>query len=66
MSFLKSSIIIMLSDFMFASFFSIVMVYPGIAMLGELGSDETKKPCFLFLGLGHYCHGRNMVVCRKA
>jgi hypothetical protein len=43
MSFLKSSIIaIMRSDFGCISCFSGVVVYPGLAMVGELGSDEAK------------------------
>ena len=41
MSFLKSSIIIVSSDFRFESCFSNVMVYPGLAMLGELGSYDA-------------------------
>ena len=42
MSFLKSSIIIMRCDFKPKSCFSSVMVYPGLAMLKELGSDDAK------------------------
>jgi hypothetical protein len=42
MSFLKSSIIIMQSDFKSESWFSGEMVYPGLAMAGELGSDDAK------------------------
>ena len=42
MSFLKSSIIFMRSDFRSESCFSGVMVYPGFAMMGELGSDDAK------------------------
>jgi hypothetical protein len=41
MFFLKSSIIIMRSDFRSQSCSSSVMVYPGLAMLGVLGSDDT-------------------------
>ena len=42
MSFLKFSIIIMRSDLKSESFFSGVLGYPGLAMVGELGSDDTK------------------------
>ena len=42
MYFLKSSIIIMRSDFRSEFSFSSVMVYPGLAMVGELGSDDAK------------------------
>jgi hypothetical protein len=42
MSFLKSSIIIMSSDFRSISCFSGVMVYPGLAVVEELGSDDAK------------------------
>jgi hypothetical protein len=42
MSFLKSSIIIMRSDFRFMSCFSGVMVYSGLAMVGAFGSDYAK------------------------
>jgi hypothetical protein len=42
MSFLTSSIIIMRSDFRSESCFSGVMVYQGLAMVGELGCDDTK------------------------
>jgi hypothetical protein len=42
MSFLKSSIIIMRSDFRSESCFSGLMVYPGLAMEGELGSDGAN------------------------
>jgi hypothetical protein len=48
-SFLKSSIIIMRSEFRSLSCFSGVMVYPGFAMVGEFGSDYAKKPWFLLL-----------------
>ena len=40
MSFLKSSIILMRSDFRSESCFFSVMVYPGLSMVGELGSDD--------------------------
>jgi hypothetical protein len=40
--FLKSSISIMRSDFRSMSYFSGVMVYPGLAMVGEFGSDDAK------------------------
>jgi hypothetical protein len=40
--FLKSSIIIMRSDFRSESCFSGVMVYPRLAMVGELGSNDAK------------------------
>ena len=42
MSFLKSSIIIMSSDLRSESCFYCVMVYLGLAMVGELGSDDAK------------------------
>jgi hypothetical protein len=42
MSFLKSSIIIMRSDFRFRSCFSGVMFYTRLAMVGELNSDDAK------------------------
>jgi hypothetical protein len=42
MSFLKSSIIIMRSDFRYESCSSGMMVYPELAMVGELGSDDAK------------------------
>ena len=49
MSFLKSSIIIMRRDFRSESCFSGVMVCPGLAMLGKMGSDDAKYPWFLLL-----------------
>ena len=42
MSFVLSSITVMRSDFRSESCFSGVMVYPGLAMVGELGSDVAK------------------------
>jgi hypothetical protein len=42
MSFLKSSVTITRSDFRSESCFSRVMVYPGLAVVGELGSDDPK------------------------
>jgi hypothetical protein len=43
MSFLKSSIIIMRSDFRSESSFSCVMVeYPGLAMVGQLCFHDAK------------------------
>jgi hypothetical protein len=39
---LKSSITIMRSDFRSEFCFSGVMVYPGLAMVGELGSDDAQ------------------------
>jgi hypothetical protein len=42
MSLLKSSIIIMKSDFRSITCFSGVVVYTGLDMVGKLGSDETK------------------------
>jgi hypothetical protein len=41
MSFLKSSIIIMRFDFKSESCFSVVLEYPGLAVLGELVSDDA-------------------------
>ena len=49
MSFLKSSIIIIRCDFKSKSCFSGVLGYPGLAMVGELGSDDSKQPSFLLL-----------------
>ena len=42
MAFLKFSITIMRSDFRSEFCFSGVMVYPGLAMVGEFGSDDAK------------------------
>ena len=42
MSVLKSSIIIMRCDFKSESCFSGVLGYPGLAVLRELCSDDTK------------------------
>jgi hypothetical protein len=42
MIFLKSFITIMRSDFRSNSFFSGLMVYPGLSMVGELGSDDAR------------------------
>jgi hypothetical protein len=42
MFFLKSSIIIMRCDFKSDICFSGVMVYPGFAVVGELGSTDAK------------------------
>jgi hypothetical protein len=39
---LKPSIIIIRNDFRSMSCFSGVMVYPGLAMVGELGADDAK------------------------
>jgi hypothetical protein len=41
-SFLKSSIIIMRSDFISESYFSGVMGYPGLSMVGELCADDAN------------------------
>jgi hypothetical protein len=41
-SFLKFSIIIMRCYFKSESWFSGVLGYPGLAVVGELGSDDTK------------------------
>lgn len=48
---LKSSIIIMRCDFKSESCFSSVLGYPGLAVGGELGSDNAKQPLFLLLVL---------------
>jgi hypothetical protein len=40
-SFLKSSITIMRSDFRSESCFSGMFGYPGLAVVGELGSDDA-------------------------
>jgi hypothetical protein len=42
MSFLKSSVIIMRCAFKSKSCFSGVLGYPGLAVVGALGSDDTK------------------------
>ena len=42
MSFLKSSIIIMIYDFKSESCFSGVLGYPGFTVVGELLSDDAK------------------------
>ena len=42
MSFLKSSIIIMRCDFKSESCFSGVLGYPGLVVVGVLGSDDAK------------------------
>jgi hypothetical protein len=42
MSFLKSSISIMRCDFKSESYFSDVLGYPSLAVLGELDSDVDK------------------------
>jgi hypothetical protein len=49
MSFLKSSIIIMRCDFKSEFWFSGVLGYPGIAVVGELGSNDAKYLWFLLL-----------------
>jgi hypothetical protein len=41
MSFLKSSIITMRYDFKSEFFFYGVLAYPGLALIGELGSDDA-------------------------
>ena len=40
--YLKYSITVMKSEFRSISYFSGVMVYPGLAMVGEFGSDDAK------------------------
>ena len=42
MSFLKSSIIIIRCDIKSASCFSGMLGYPGLTVMGELGSDGAK------------------------
>jgi hypothetical protein len=42
MSYLKSFITILRSDFQSESCFSSVMFYPGLAMVGDMGSDDAK------------------------
>ena len=49
MSFLMSSTITMRSDFRSESYFSSVIVYPGLAMMVELGSDDAMFLWFLLL-----------------
>jgi hypothetical protein len=43
MSFLMPSIIIMRGEFRSESCFSGVLGYPGLAMVGELRSDDAKQ-----------------------
>jgi hypothetical protein len=49
MSFLKFSIIITRYEFKSKSCFSGVLGYPGLAMLRELGYDDSKKSWFLLV-----------------
>jgi hypothetical protein len=42
MSFLMSSIIIMRCDFKSEPWFSSVLGHPGLAVMGELGSNDAK------------------------
>ena len=53
MSLLKSIIIIMRCDFKLESCFPGVMGYPGLAMVGNLGSDGyfylCSRPCLLVI-----------------
>ena len=51
MSFLKCSTIIINCDFKSESCFSGLLGYPGLAIVGELGSDVAKKPWFLLVRL---------------
>jgi hypothetical protein len=32
----------MKNDYRYIACFSVMMVYPGLAMMGEFGSDDTK------------------------
>lgn len=41
MSLLKASIMTLKWDFMSDSYFSPVVEYPGLAVVGQLGSDDT-------------------------
>lgn len=50
MSFLKSSIIMMLCDFKSEFCLSGVFGNPGLAAVGELGSDDSMVSWFLLLG----------------
>lgn len=49
MTYLKFSAIIMKCDFNSKSCFLGVLGYPGIAVVGELGSDGAKQRWFLLL-----------------
>ena len=49
MSFMCSSNSIMTSDFKSKSCFSGVLGYPGLAIVGELGSDAAIMPWFLLV-----------------
>ena len=49
MSFLKFSIHIMRYDFKFTFCFSSVLGYPGLAVVGKLGSDGAMLPWFLLV-----------------
>ena len=53
MSFLKSSISSMKCDFKTRSCFSGLLGYPGLAVVGELGSDGTMLPWFLLVVFLH-------------
>ena len=49
MSFLKSSTSIMRCDFKSSSCFFCVLGHPGLAVVGELGSEDSKQPWFLLV-----------------
>jgi len=49
MFFLKSFNILLSFDFKSKSCFSGLLGYPGLAVVGELGSDGVKRPWFLLL-----------------
>ena len=53
MSFLRSSLIIMRSDFKLESCFSCMIQYLELAVLGELGSGDAKQPWFLLVTFLH-------------
>ena len=53
MSFLMSSTIIMRHVFKSRSSFSVVFVYPGLAELGVLGSDDGEWSWFLLVRFLH-------------
>jgi hypothetical protein len=53
MSLLMSSFIIMRYDCKCKSYVSVVLGHPGLAVVGELGSDHAKYPWFLALASHH-------------
>ena len=65
-SLLKSSIIIMRSDFKFESLFSIVLGYPGLALVGELGSHDVMHVALLSVAYVLVLASHHLVVSNDA